>query len=504
MTSDLDHEATLFTCAEMAVADKYTIEHGTAGITLMERAGRGVAEAADRIWRDAGSAGTILVVCGPGNNGGDGYVAARRLAMRGIDVRVAQLGSADKLRGDAAQARKKWPDTIKKINNISLKGVSLIIDALYGAGLNKAIEGAAASLIKEINESTAVVVSVDVPSGLSGDNGTVDGAVIEADHTVTFERKKPGHLLYPGRRLTGQLHLVDIGINPACHGLIKAKTFENIPALWGHMLPQERAEQHKYNRGHVMVLGSRAPMLGACRLTSLAALRTGSGLVTLMAPKGTYDIQAAALDDILVVNMAKQNSFVSRLKDDRITAVAIGPGAGIGVETKKLVLKTLETERATVVDADALTSFVDQPAILFKAITGPTVLTPHTGEFQKLFPDLDYGGDKLAAARTAAKRSGAVIILKGPDTVIASPCGLAVINSNAPSHLSVGGTGDILTGMVASLLGQGMSAFDSACAAVWLHAKAAQSYSRGMIASDLLTEISPALSKVTRMGLKTL
>ena len=503
MTSPLDHPATLFTCAEMAAADKYTIEHGTAGITLMERAGRGVAEVAERIWYDAGSAGTILVLCGPGNNGGDGYVAARRLAMQGIDVRVAQLGNADKLSGDAAVARDKWPGEIEKINKISLRNVSLMIDALFGAGLNKAIEGAAASVIKEINASSALVVSVDVPSGLSGDNGTVDGAVIEADHTVTFERKKPGHLLYPGRKLSGQVHLVDIGINPACHERLKAKTFENMPSLWGHMLPTERAAQHKYNRGHVMVLGSRAPMLGACRLTALAALRTGSGLVTLMAQKGTYDIQAAALDDILVVNMAKKNSFVSRLKDDRLTAVAIGPGAGVGIETRNLVLKTLETERETVLDADALTSFVDQPAILFKAITGPTVLTPHTGEFHKLFPDLDYGRDKLAAARTAAKRSGAVIILKGPDTVIASPSGMAAINCNAPPHLSVGGTGDILTGMVASLMGQGMAAFDSACAAVWLHAKAAQSYSRGMIASDLLAEIPSALSKVTKTGLKT-
>lgn len=503
MTSPLDHEATLFTCSEMAAADKYTIEHGTAGITLMERAGRGVAEVAERIWRDASGAGAILVLCGPGNNGGDGYVVARRLAMQGIDVRVAQLGSAGKLSGDAALARDKWPGEVEKIKGVSLAGVSLIVDALYGAGLNKAIEGAAARLIKEINASSTLVVSIDVPSGLSGDNGTVDSAVIEADHTVTFERKKPGHLLYPGRRLSGQIHLVDIGINPACYTLIKAKIFENIPSLWGRALPTERAEQHKYNRGHVMVLGSRAPMLGACRLTSLAALRTGSGLVTLMAPKETYDIQAAALDDVLVVNMAKQNSFVSRLKDERITAVAIGPGAGIGLETKNIVLKTLETERATVLDADALTSFVDQPAILFKAITGSTVLTPHTGEFQKLFPDLDYGDDKLAAARTAAKRSGAVIILKGPDTVIASPCGLAAINSNAPSHLSVGGTGDVLTGMVASLMGQGMSAFDSACAAVWLHAKTAQSYSRGMIASDLLTEIPSALSKVTKTDIKT-
>ncbi len=504
MTPHMNNAATIFTCAEMAEADKYTIEHGTAGITLMERAGRGVAEVAEPIWRDAGSAGTILVICGPGNNGGDGYVAARCLAMQGIEVRVAQLGNADKLRGDAAEARDKWPSEIENINKISLKNVSLIIDALFGAGLNKAIEGAAASVIKEINASSALVVSVDVPSGLSGDNGAVNGAVIEADHTVTFERKKPGHLLYPGRKLSGHVHLVDIGINPACHAIIKAKTFENRPSLWSHLLPTERAEQHKYNRGHVMVLGSRAPMLGACRLTALAALRTGSGLVTLMAPKGTYDIQAAALDDILVVNMAKQNSFVSRLKDDRITAVAIGPGAGVSIETRNLVLKTLETERATVLDADALTSFIDQPASLFKAITGPAVLTPHTGEFQKLFPDLDYGRDKLAAARTAAKRSGAVIILKGPDTVIASPCGLAAINSNAPSHLSVGGTGDILTGMVASLMGQGITAFDSACAAVWLHAKAAQSYSRGMIASDLLTEIPSALSKATEKGLKTL
>lgn len=502
MTKALYHKAMLFTCAEMAAADRYTTRHGIAGITLMERAGRGVAEVAEAVWRSAGGEGAILILCGPGNNGGDGYVAARRLAVLGIEVRVAQLGAKSKLKGDAAAARDKWPGDVGTIKGLSFEGVSLIIDALFGSGLNKKIEGMVASLIDTVNASSIPVLSIDVPSGLSGDSGNAAGTVLKAAHTVTFHAKKPGHLLYPGRALCGHLHVIDIGINAHCHDEIKVQTFENIPALWRDVFPRERVEQHKYHRGHVMVLGGRAPALGACRLTALAALRTGSGLVTLMAPKETYEIQATALDDVMVVSMAGRNSFLLRLKDVRITAVAMGPGAGVGLDTKNLVLKTLAMERATVLDADALTSFVDHPKTLFAAIKGPVVLTPHTGEFHRLFPDLDYSDDKLSVARTAAKRSGAVIILKGPDTVIASPCGRTAINTNAPSHLSVGGTGDVLTGMVAALMGRDMPAFESACAAVWLHSNAAESYSLGMIASDLLIKIPSALLKAPETGPK--
>ncbi len=487
----------------MAAADFCTTKLGIPAISLMERAGRGVAEVAERVWRDAGAQGTILVVCGPGNNGGDGYVAARRLAMSSITVRVAQLGDITKIKGTAALAIEKCPCTIESLEGLSLAGVSLVIDALFGAGLSKSVTGLAASFINKINKSDIPVVSVDVPSGLYGDKGRADDVCIRASETVTFHAKKPGHLLYPGRALCGKLHVIDIGIDRGCYDAIKPKTFENIPPLWIDFFPIERVAQHKYHRGHVIVLGGRPPALGASRLTALAALRTGSGLVTLMAPSETYEIQAGALDDVMVVNMASRTSFLQRLKDSRITAVAIGPGAGVGLETKKLVLKTLESERATVLDADALSSFVEEPNILFSAIKGPTVITPHTGEFNKLFPDLDYGEDKLAVARTAAKRSGAVLILKGPDTVIASPCGRAAINTNAPTHLSVGGTGDVLAGMVVALLGRGMPTFESACSAVWLHAKAAESYSLGMIASDLLIKIPSALSEVTKMSTKT-
>ncbi len=501
MTQQKDNSI-LLTCAEMAAADKYTIDHGTPGITLMERAGRGVARVAEAVWREQSCKGVVLILCGPGNNGGDGYVAAKRLAMQGIEVRIVQLGAKSKLRGDAAAMRDKWPGEVGTLKSASLEGVSLVLDGLFGSGLNKAIEGIAATLIEKINTSSIPVISIDVPSGLSGDSGNADGVVFKAAHTVTFHAKKVGHLLYPGKALSGQLHVVDIGINPECYKSIQIKTYENISALWWDDYPQDKYDQHKYHRGHVLILGSKVPALGASRLAALAALRTGSGLVTLMAPSETYDIQAGALEDVMVVNMATRKVFLNRLKDERITAVAMGPGAGVGLDSKKLVLKVLTSERPTVIDADALTSFADNPKALFDAIKGPVVLTPHSGEFQRLFPDLDYGGNKVAVARTAAKRSSAVIALKGPDTVIASPCGRACINSQSSVHLSVGGTGDVLTGMVVALLGRGMPAFEAASAAVWLHSRAGDSCSVGMIASDLVNQIPSAREKLAKNGPK--
>lgn len=483
----------LLSCKQMAAADAFTIKQGTPGITLMERAGRGVADVAEQVWRDSGGEGTVLILCGPGNNGGDGYVVARRLAMASIPIRVAQFGDLGQVKGDAVLALEKCPCAIEGLDGLSLAGVSLVVDALFGAGLSKIIKGAAATVIKKINKTDIPVIAIDVPSGLDGDKARAEGEVFKADHTVTFHTKKSAHLLFPGRSLCGEVHVIDIGINPAAFATLELQTYENIPELWRSHLPRHRTEHHKYHRGHVMVLGGKAPTLGACRLTSIAALRTGAGLVSLMAPKETYDIQAAALDDVMVTKMINMGTMMKALQDVRITAVAMGPGAGSNLETKKLVLKILRADRAVVLDADALTCFESASDALFNAIISPTVLTPHAGEFQRLFPDIDYGDDKFSVARTAAKRSGAVVVLKGADTVIASPCGRAAVNSNAPPHLSVGGTGDVLTGMIVALLGAGMPAFESACAAVWIHSCAADSYSLGMIASDLLKKIPQAL-----------
>lgn len=324
------------------------------------------------------------------------------------------------------------------------------------------------------------MVAIDVPTGLMGDTGESLGAV-PADLTVTFFRKKPGHLLLPGRSLCGEIVVADIGIPASVLEEIAPNTFENESQLWATELPRLRQQMNKYTRGHALIVGGY-PMTGAARLAARAAARVGAGLTTLAVPKIAFPIYAASLMSIMVQSLEAPEELQRILDDKRFSAFLIGPGAGAGMETRTRVLDMLRSGRPTVLDADALTAFADDPESLFQAIVGPCVLTPHDGEFRRLFnPD----GDKLTRARRAAVRSGAIVVLKGSDTVIAAPDGRTVINSNAPSTLATAGAGDVLSGLVLGLLTQGMDPFLAACAAVWLHGAAANEFGPGLIAEDL-------------------
>ncbi len=479
----------LLTTSEMDEADRLTIAGGVPGIELMESAGGAVAEAAAAL-RPSGS--RVAVVAGPGNNGGDGFVAARRLAERGYRVDVLLVGEVGRLRGDAALAAKKWPGPVIAAGPAKLDASDLVIDALFGAGLDRPVEGTARTMIEAMNAQAAPVVAVDLPSGINGTSGAVMGVAARAARTVTFFRKKPGHVLIPGRLHCGAISVADIGIPRSVLARIAPKTFENAPALWRAQLPVPRHDGHKYDRGHAVVVSGPMWSTGAARLAARGALRAGAGLVTIASPRDALAVNAVANLAIMVRPVDGAAELTAFLDDRRLNALAMGPGVGVGEPTCELVLAALAGERSVVLDADAITSFAKSPQRLADALQArgkrPTILTPHEGEFDRYFGVLDErtkAGSKLERARLGAELTGAVVVLKGADTVVAAPDGRASIASNAPAYLATAGAGDVLTGMEAGLLAQGMPAFEAASAAVWLHGEAAIAFGAGLISEDL-------------------
>jgi NAD(P)H-hydrate epimerase len=449
----------------------------------MENAGRGVAQEIIRRW----AARRVAVLCGPGNNGGDGFVAARVLADAGWNVTLALLGTLEQLKGAAREHAEHWRENIEPLTPAAIDGAELIVDALFGAGLSRPLEGAARETLAAAAARNVPIVAVDIPSGVFGDTGENGGGVASV-LTVTCFRKKPGHLLQPGRKLCGELLVSDIGTPVEVLNQIEPKTFENDPALWLAALPRPEDGGNKYTRGHALISGGY-PMTGAARMAARAAARAGAGLTTIAVPDVALPIYAAALTSVMVTPLAQPADFVGLLDDPRVTACLIGPGAGVTELTRTRTLAILRARRATLIDADAITCFKDARSMLLDSIDGPCVMTPHEGEFQRLF---DSSGDKLTRTRRAAALSRAVIVLKGSDTVIAAPDGRAIINGNAPATLATAGSGDVLSGIVLGLLAQGMDPFLAAAAGVWLHGAAAADFGPGLLAEDL-PDLLPAV-----------
>lgn len=478
----------ILTVEEMGEADRRTIAAGTSGFALMQRAGRAVADAAQALAPE----GRILVVAGRGNNGGDGFVAAAELKKRGHDVAVMLLCSRDRLKGDAALAAQEWQGEVLPCDPAMLGRPALIVDALFGAGLNRPPKGDPHDIIVAMNASGVPILSVDLPSGINGTTGEVMGIAAEATWTVTFFRRKPGHLLLPGRLHCGEVEVADIGIGAQVLDAIEPNAFENDPDLWRASFPVPRIDGHKYARGHAVVVSGCEASTGAARLSARAALRAGAGLVTVASPSDALTVNAAALTAVMVRAVDDRAQFGAMLSDARFNACVIGPGAGVGEQTREFVLEALTGPRAVVLDADALTSFAEAPDTLFAAIRNArqsqVVLTPHAGEFGRLFKGLeqsDRASSKLERTRAAAQESGAVVLLKGPDTVVASPDGRASIAANAPPWLATAGSGDVLAGMIAGCLAQHVPGFEAASMAVWLHGEAARAFGPGLIAEDL-------------------
>lgn len=474
----------LLTAEEMGRADRLTIQDGIKGAVLMENAGRAVADEVSRRFPDAE---TVMVLCGPGNNGGDGFVAARHLRERGYKVRLGFNGDPTRLPTDAAAMAKLWSEGRVKLSADLLAGSDVVVDALFGAGLARPIEGAFAELIDDVNASGLPVVAIDVPSGIDGTTGEVRGTAIEAVSTVTFFRLKPGHLLLPGRLHCGEVKLAQIGIPDSLLTTIAPRAFANEPLLWLSNFPWPKPEGHKYARGHAVVVSGPAYSTGAARLGARGALRVGAGLVTVASPRDAIKVNAAQLTAIMVREANDARALANLLADERKNAVLIGPGILVGERTKELVFAALASNAAVVLDADAITSFSDDAKRLFAAIRSrkaPVIMTPHDGEFARLFGDI-RAASKLERAREAAARSGAVILLKGSDTVVAAPDAIASVNATTSQWLATAGSGDVLGGMVAGLLAQRMTAFQAASAAVWLHGSAAKAFGPGLIAEDI-------------------
>ena len=484
----------LLTPAEMSAADRFAVSAGTPGIALMERAGLAVADEAARL---AKSRGRIAVLCGPGGNGGDGFVAARLLGQRGYAVELGLLGRREAMRGDPALAAARYDGPVRDAAAIDLEPADCVIDALFGAGLARDIDGEAKALVGRINAFARAggrVLAVDVPSGVDGETGKVRGAAVEASASVTFFRLKPGHLLLPGRTLCGAIRLADIGIPEAALAPIAPQAFVNAPAIWRAALPRPSADSHKYARGAVLVLSGSGHHTGAARLAARAALRAGAGIVAVASPPDAVAVNAAQLTAVMVAPFAGAREFEALIADERRRAIVLGPGAGVGSALRKLIAAALTTPaktRTIVLDADALSSFAgDAPRLAALIARGghQAVLTPHEGEFARLFEgagDVNLEDDKLARARAAARLMGAVVLIKGADTVVAAPDGRASIGWDLPPWLATAGSGDVLAGLVAGLAAQDMGPFEAASAAVWLHGACGRAVGPGLIAEDL-------------------
>jgi hydroxyethylthiazole kinase-like uncharacterized protein yjeF len=488
----------VLTNAQMAAADNFAAMAGTPTLALMENAGRAVADAI--VHRFAPCA--VSVLCGPGNNGGDGFVVARLLAERGFQVRLAAWES---YKGDAGRMADRWQGNSEPLHPKVLDGAALAVDALFGTGLSRPLEGAPRDLALALKELKIPVVAVDIPSGIAGDSGRILGDVaVAADLTVTFFRKKPAHLLLPGRLHCGRVRVADIGIAAGVLDEIKPQTFENTPQFWHRAFPVPRVDAHKYARGHVLAVSGDMAATGAARMAARGALRAGAGLVTLASPRDALAINATALTAVMVRPVDTALEFGEQLADRRFNACIVGPGAGLGERTRDFVHTALSAKRALVLDADALTSFSDGPERLFESIKTAgedgerhVVLTPHEGEFPRLFSDISNkhpGRSKLERVRAAAERSGAVVLLKGPDTTVAAPDGRATIAGNAPPWLATAGAGDVLSGIIAGLMAQGVGAFEAASMGVWMHGEAGREAGPGLIAEDL-PEVLPAVHR---------
>ena len=495
----------LLSPVEMAEADRLAITDGSLdGYGLMLRAGEAVASVALARYP---AAAKVHVLCGPGNNGGDGYVVARLLRESGVDVAMWVSGEP-RAGSDAAIAAAGCPVERRPLSAFVAEPGSLVVDALYGAGLSKDLSGDAARAVEVAAKLRLPVLAVDLPSGVSGESGAVLGKAFRADVTVTFARKKPGHLLLPGRQLCGEIVLADIGIGDAIIDQVAPQTFENKPAFWLSCFPVTAVDAHKYQRGHASVFSGGPSATGAARLSALAAARSGAGAVTVLSPANAMQVNAAHLTSIMLRKTDTVEDVHGLVGERRPSSFVLGPGFGIGDKARDFALAVLARKQqdggveGLVLDADGITSFRNAADVLFQAAQRPDapwlVMTPHEGEFGRLFADIanDKALSKLAKARAASRRANAVIVYKGADSVIAAPDGRAAINSNGAPWLATAGSGDVLAGIIAGLLAQGMPAFEAACAAVWIHAETGSRFGPGLIAEDLPPAMAPVLREL--------
>jgi NAD(P)H-hydrate epimerase len=485
----------LLTGAEMRAAERAAFARGLPSFEAMRRAGVAVADAIIARWLSA-DAGEVHVLCGPGNNGGDGFVAAATLRAAGYRVTVHAVRDLHGYTGDAARAAALWQGDVRKPDPAAIAAVdrsAIVVDALFGIGLDRVLEGDAAALIDAANGAAAKIVAVDIPSGVQADDGRILGVAIEAAMTVTFGWRKLGHVLQPGAGRCGEIVMADVGFNVADLAAAAPRCWLNHPALWAAAYPVPEPAHHKYQRGHALVVGGET-MTGAARLAARAARRVGVGLLTLAVPPEAWAIYAADQPGAIVRKVADPDALAALAADARLSALQVGSGLEPDGRTADLVRVCLAAGRPTVIDGGGLTALAGRDDLL-RLVHGDVVMTPHEGEFARLFPDLAPGESKVARAREAARRLGCTIVLKGSDTVVAAADGTAIVSDGAPATLATAGSGDVLAGIVVGLLGLGMGGLQAAAMGVWLHARAAEGFGLGLIAEDLPDRLPGALAK---------
>lgn len=482
---------TLFSPRQIAALDAAAVEAGVSLQTLVYVAGTYAAQAIHERWPDR----AIVVLCGPGNNGADGWIAAQHLRGLGHQVRVCIPSPVETANAQVQWAASLWPETVRASDTCDVQPNEVVVDALFGTGLNAALGSVVQQWIVQIQAAGVPVCALDIPSGVNGATGEVIERAFRADVTLAFLSAKPGHYLLPGREHVGEVQVLHLPFpcalwqrlsnDAAFSNSVGAIVQLNTPALWAKQLPNPSMAGHKYHRGHACVVGGDL-LTGAARLAAMAAQRVGAGLTSVLASNAAWQVYATALPSSIMVQKVEQNDWTHVWQDQRENAWLLGPGLGVSAHSQQLVLQALKTQKSLVLDADAITVFKDQAALLAQHVAAPCVLTPHEGEFARLFA---RSADKLHDVANAAKQLGAVVVLKGADTVIAAPDGRIAINANAPAYLATGGSGDVLAGMICGLLAQAMPPFEAACAAVWWHGEVAQHCGVGLVPEDLITAL---------------
>lgn len=469
----------ILTPKEMQAAEEAVIAQGLDSFELMQRAGDAVAEFVHANWPE----GTIQVLCGPGGNGGDGFIAASKLAKLWREVTVFCAVPVAELKGDAAKAAKLWEGPVGTLEEALGAPHDLVLDALFGGGLSRSLEGTPAQLAQRGGR----VISVDVPSGICGVQAKPLGPCFAAEGTITFAALRPAHVLRPASAYCGIVFVADIGVP------VQTRLMENSPALWLRLLPQPGMATHKHQRGHLKVLSGGVSSTGAARLAVRAGLRIGAGLATLLSPPSALMVNAGQLTAVMVKSVDGADDVTKAIADASV--VLAGPGAGITPATRANVEAILSGPGRAVLDADALTVFETQQDQLFRRLRPGDLITPHIGEFNRLFGDLlETSINKVEAVRHAAVKTGCTVLLKGPDTVIANPDGGAVVNIHATRWLATAGSGDVLAGFCGGLMAQGVDTLAAASMAAWLHGEAGRRVGAGLISEDLETQIPDILS----------
>jgi len=469
----------ILTPQEMRAAEDQLFSGGVDSFDLMKRAGNAVAEFVHANWPE----GRIQVLCGPGGNGGDGFIAAAALAKLWRDVDVFCLVPVGKLSGDAARAAAEWGGEVRPLEAALDAPHDIVLDAIFGGGLSRPLEG----VTERLATRGGRVVSVDVPSGIHGESARPLGACFSAQGTITFAALRPAHVLLPGAAYSGGVFVADIGVP------VQTKLLENSPLLWGSRLPQPGQGSHKHARGHLAVVSGNIASTGAARLAGRAGLRAGAGLVTMLSPPDAVAVNASHLTAIMLREIADAGDL--RQAIETVSTVILGPAAGINATTRENVESLLSSNAKAVLDADALTVFSDDRDAFYQQLRPDDLITPHIGEFKRLFGDLlDTEPNKVEATRKAAQLAGCVVLLKGPDTVVARPDGTAIVNTHATRWLATAGSGDVLAGIAGGLIAQGVDTFTAAAMASWLHGEAGRRVGAGLIAEDLESELPDILS----------